>query len=56
MGVTAYEENGFRLSKSGGGITQPGPMIGQHTHAVLADFLGLDAKRISELEESGALD
>ena len=25
MGVTTYEENGFRLSKSGGGITRPGP-------------------------------
>jgi len=47
----AYEENGFRLSKAAGDY-QPGPMIGQQPR-VLADFLGLDAKRISELEESG---
>ena len=55
MGVTAYEENGFRLSKSGGGITRPGPMIGQHTNEVLAKFLGLDDHTIGELEASGAL-
>jgi len=56
MGVTTYEENGFRLSKSGGGITQPGPMIGQHTEQVLIEFLGLSADEVKDLSEGGALD
>jgi crotonobetainyl-CoA:carnitine CoA-transferase CaiB-like acyl-CoA transferase len=56
MGVTSYEESGFRLSASGGGITRPGPMIGQHTDLVLRDFLGCSADEIEQLHESGALD
>ena len=56
MAVTTYEENGFRLSKSGGGITQPGPMIGQHTERVLIEFLGLSADEVRDLSEGGALD
>ncbi len=56
MGVTTYEENGFRLSKSGGGISQPGPMIGQHTEHVLIDFLGLNPDEVTRLLEAGALD
>jgi crotonobetainyl-CoA:carnitine CoA-transferase CaiB-like acyl-CoA transferase len=56
MGVTTYEENGFRLSASGGGITRPGPLIGQHTEQVLADFLGFSADEIRRLEAEGALD
>ena len=56
MGATTYEENGFRLSKSGGGITQPGPMIGQHTEQVLIEFLGLSAQEVKDLSEGGALD
>jgi crotonobetainyl-CoA:carnitine CoA-transferase CaiB-like acyl-CoA transferase len=56
MGVTAYEENGFRLSVSGGGISGPGPLIGQHTEQVLADFLDLSPDEIRQLIETGALD
>jgi crotonobetainyl-CoA:carnitine CoA-transferase CaiB-like acyl-CoA transferase len=56
MGVTTYEENGFRLSKSGGGITQPGPLIGQHTDHVLINFLGLDADEVTRLRQAGVLD
>ena len=56
MGTTTYEENGFRLSKSGGGITQPGPLIGQHTEHVLRDFLGLSPDEITRLRDRGALD
>jgi crotonobetainyl-CoA:carnitine CoA-transferase CaiB-like acyl-CoA transferase len=56
MGITTYEENGFRLSKSGGGITRPGPMIGQHTDQVLSDFLGFSSDEIKGLYESGTLD
>jgi crotonobetainyl-CoA:carnitine CoA-transferase CaiB-like acyl-CoA transferase len=56
MGVTTYEENGFRLSESGGGITRPGPMIGQHTDLVLRDFLGCSAEEIERFHETGVLD
>jgi crotonobetainyl-CoA:carnitine CoA-transferase CaiB-like acyl-CoA transferase len=56
MGVTAYEENGFRLSASGGGVTRAGPMIGQHTDHVLTNFLGFTSDEINGLYESGALD
>jgi benzylsuccinate CoA-transferase BbsF subunit len=56
MGVTSYEESGFRLSESGGGITRPGPMIGQHTDLVLRDFLGCSAEEIEQLHATGALD
>jgi crotonobetainyl-CoA:carnitine CoA-transferase CaiB-like acyl-CoA transferase len=56
MGVTMYEENGFRLSSSRGGITQPGPLIGQHTDYVLSEFLGLASDEIARLHETEALD
>jgi crotonobetainyl-CoA:carnitine CoA-transferase CaiB-like acyl-CoA transferase len=56
MGITLYEENGFRLSSSGGGIAGPGPMIGQHTDEILANFLGLSEGEISQLHQAGTLD
>jgi crotonobetainyl-CoA:carnitine CoA-transferase CaiB-like acyl-CoA transferase len=56
MGVTCYEESGFRLSRSGGGITRPGPMIGEHTDLVLREFLGCSAQEIEHFHETGALD
>jgi crotonobetainyl-CoA:carnitine CoA-transferase CaiB-like acyl-CoA transferase len=56
MGVTLYEENGFRLSASGGGISGPGPLIGQHNDLVLLDFLGMAPDEVKELAAEGVLD
>jgi crotonobetainyl-CoA:carnitine CoA-transferase CaiB-like acyl-CoA transferase len=43
-----------KLSRTPGGVPQPGPALGEHTREVLAD-LGYGAQEIAELESSGAV-
>ena len=38
-----------RLSKAPFAVRSPAPMLGQHTHEVLRDVLGLDANQLAEL-------
>ncbi len=44
----------FRLSETPGGIQWSGPKLGQHNGEVYGD-LGIDAKRLRELEEAGVV-
>lgn len=55
MGPQLYEENGFRLSDTPGGVSGPGPLLGQHTDHVLIDILGLAPDEVARLHASGAL-
>jgi crotonobetainyl-CoA:carnitine CoA-transferase CaiB-like acyl-CoA transferase len=55
MGEHLYEQNGFRLSATGGGVSGPGPLIGQHTEHVLIDLLGMDPTEFKALQDAGAL-
>ena len=43
------------LSNGTNGVRAPAPTLGQHTHEVLADVLGLNPAEIAALEAAGAL-
>jgi formyl-CoA transferase len=53
LGDIAMQNVFPRLSESPGGIEHTGPLLGQHTHQVLHEWIGLDEEEISELERSG---
>jgi crotonobetainyl-CoA:carnitine CoA-transferase CaiB-like acyl-CoA transferase len=55
IGPMLYEENGFRLSATPGGVPGPGPLLGEHTSHVLLDLLGLDRAEHDALLAQGAL-
>ena len=55
-GHTWAEHYGFRLSRSDGTPSQPGPMWGDHTFEILSDLLGYDGDRIAELVIAEALE
>jgi crotonobetainyl-CoA:carnitine CoA-transferase CaiB-like acyl-CoA transferase len=55
LGELAFERSGFRLSDSPGALRTPGPDLGEHTHAVLRELLGLSEGEIRDLESSGVL-
>ena len=44
-----------RLSGAPGQVRTPAPELGQHTHAVLADYLSLSETEIAALEEKGVV-
>jgi crotonobetainyl-CoA:carnitine CoA-transferase CaiB-like acyl-CoA transferase len=37
-------------------VTRPAPLLGEHTHEILSEVLGLDEGEISDLEREGVLD
>jgi crotonobetainyl-CoA:carnitine CoA-transferase CaiB-like acyl-CoA transferase len=43
-----------KMSRTPGGLRAPGPVLGQHTHEVLAGA-GYSESKIAELEEAGAV-
>jgi crotonobetainyl-CoA:carnitine CoA-transferase CaiB-like acyl-CoA transferase len=43
-----------RLSDTPGAVRTPPPRLGEHTRAVLAEVLGLDAAAVDVLIEEGA--
>jgi benzylsuccinate CoA-transferase BbsF subunit len=55
LGEHLYEENGFRLSATPGGVSRPGPTLGQHNQHVLVDLLGLAPDEVTDLAEAGVL-
>jgi crotonobetainyl-CoA:carnitine CoA-transferase CaiB-like acyl-CoA transferase len=55
LGPGHYERNGFRLSEAPSGYGRASPLLGQHTHQVLADVLGYDDATIERFAASGAL-
>jgi crotonobetainyl-CoA:carnitine CoA-transferase CaiB-like acyl-CoA transferase len=50
-----YEQSGFRLAVTPGGVRAPGPTLGQHNAEVLGDLLGMSDDEIADLDKSGAL-
>jgi len=53
---TIRMQNAFpRLSETPGGVRWPGPALGEHTEAVLAQTLGLDAGKIAALKSAGVI-
>ncbi len=55
LGTLQVERAGFRLSDADGGFAKPGPLLGEHTRAVLGELLDLDDAQIDDLEARGVL-
>jgi benzylsuccinate CoA-transferase BbsF subunit len=55
LGTLQVERSGFRLSESPGGFERPGPLLGEHTDAVLGELLELSESDIADLHERGIL-
>lgn len=49
LGEMCFDRSGFRLSGGSGGLSRPGPNLGEHNHAILSGVLGLDAAEIERL-------
>jgi benzylsuccinate CoA-transferase BbsF subunit len=56
LGTLLVERAGFRLSDATGGFTHCGPLLGEHTDAILRDVLGLETAEISRLRAGGVLE
>jgi benzylsuccinate CoA-transferase BbsF subunit len=54
-GRTAYDGPGFRLSKTPGRLLSPAPCLGEHTHHVCKEVLGMDDEEIAQLVVDGVL-
>jgi crotonobetainyl-CoA:carnitine CoA-transferase CaiB-like acyl-CoA transferase len=46
----------WRMSRTGGPVHAPAPLIGQHTDEVLTQVLGLSADEVARLRAAGALE
>ena len=44
------------MSRTGGPVHAPAPLIGQHTDEVLTQVLGLSADEVARLRAAGALE
>ena len=44
------------MSRTGGGVRAPAPLIGQHTDEVLTQVLGYSADEVARLRAAGALE
>lgn len=55
LGVLEYYQSPHRMTKTPGSVRRPGPRLGQHTEAVLREWLDLDKREIDALEHSNAV-
>jgi formyl-CoA transferase len=55
LGPVTYDGVLPRLSATPGSVRTAGPLIGQDTHAVLRDVLGMSDEEIAETEAMGVL-
>ncbi|MDP9461823.1 MAG: CoA transferase, partial [Actinomycetota bacterium] len=55
MGRTLYNAPPFRLTGTPVTLSRPAPLLGQHTHEICRDVLGLDDAEIARLEAKGVL-
>ena len=55
LGELLVERAGFRLSAAPGAFAKPGPLLGEHGEAILAELLGLSDAEIADLRERGIL-
>jgi formyl-CoA transferase len=44
-----------KLSETPGGVRWPGPALGEHTAAVLAEKLGVSERRLAEMKAAGVV-
>ncbi|MHB8577588.1 MAG: CaiB/BaiF CoA transferase family protein [Dehalococcoidia bacterium] len=56
IGSHAYDAPAFKLSRTPARPVRAGPVLGQHTHEVCRDILGLSDAAITELVADGALE
>lgn len=49
LGELRFERTAIRLSASPGRLQNPGPRLGEHTHAILSEILGLEDDEIERL-------
>jgi len=56
VGVQQHCGMPWRMSRTGGGVRAPAPLIGQHTDEVLTKVLGYGADEVARLREAGALE
>ncbi len=54
-GTINYPGSPYRLSATPGRIDRGGPRLGEHTNAVLQEWLGLDEAELASLASSGAI-
>ncbi len=55
MGPTPFDGLVTRFSRTPGRLRRAGPCLGEHTHQVLTEVLGLDEDEVSRLAMAGAL-
>jgi crotonobetainyl-CoA:carnitine CoA-transferase CaiB-like acyl-CoA transferase len=55
LGEHLYEEAGFRLLGTPGGVSGPGPTLGQHNASVLSELLDMADSEIAALAADGVL-
>ena len=53
LGELAFERSGSRLSATPGRISRPGPLLGEHSRAILSGILGLSDAEIQALIAGG---
>ncbi len=56
VGVQQHCGMPWRMSRTGGGVRAPAPLIGQHTDEVLIEVLGYGVDEVARLREAGALE
>ena len=56
IGVQQHCGMPWRMSRTGGSVRAPAPLIGQHTDEVLTKVLGYGADEVARLREAGALE
>jgi formyl-CoA transferase len=56
LGEWWCQHNGFRLSDAPARYERPSPTLGEHTHEVLSEILGMSTRKIAELTESGGVE
>ncbi len=56
LGECWYQHNGFRLSDAPAHYSQPTPVLGEHSEAVLGEILGLSTSEIEELKRTGGVE
>ena len=54
LGEMMFERAGMRFSEGSGGLSTPGPNLGEHNREILGGLLGLDDARIAQLVETRA--
>lgn len=55
LGRLRFERSGFRLSDSPGGLTRPGPLLGEHSREILERVVGLETGEVEALIDAGVV-